>query len=92
MDEVKEVGEVTVDVNETPQPTWSDYVRSEVAALLDTYLPSASTGNVGIRYKKPVIATDEAGMPVEFDNTKAEAVSINLVFEFDEAIDISNKE
>ncbi|HLD90684.1 MAG TPA: hypothetical protein VI911_06705 [Patescibacteria group bacterium] len=67
---------------------WSDYVRSEIAALLDIYLPVAKNGNVGIRYKKPVIATDESGIPVAFDNTKAEAVSINLVFEFDRVLDI----
>ena len=81
-DEIKVPEDVNVE-------DWAEYVRSEVTALLDIYLPKASTGNVGIRYKKPVLSTDEAGVSVEFDNTKADAVSINLVFEFDEAIDIS---
>ena len=67
---------------------WAEYVRDEISALLDIYLPVAKNGNVGIRYKKPVISTDEGGTPVAFDNTKAEAVSINLVFEFDRVIDI----
>jgi hypothetical protein len=67
---------------------WPNYVRAEIAALLDIYLPVAKNGNVGIRYKKPIISTDEGGAPVAFDNTKAEAVSINLVFEFDRVIDI----
>lgn len=70
---------------------WSDYVRNEISALLDIYLPVAKNGNVGIRYKKLVTSTDEGGAPIAFDNTKADAVSINLVFEFDRVIDVPNQ-
>lgn len=72
--------------------SWPDYVRSEVMALLDVYLPDAKNGNVGIRYKKPVLSLDEAGNVLAYDTTKAEAVSINIVFEFYNAVDISDQE
>lgn len=68
--------------------SWETYVRNEVSALLDIFLPAAINGNVGIRYKKPIISQQPGGTNIVYDETKAEAVQVSLVFQFDKAIDI----
>lgn len=64
------------------ETNWEDYVRAEVSALLDLYLPEAETGNVGIKYDYLVKERDEGGNPTLFDKTVIEGVTINLVFPF----------
>ena len=66
--------------------TWDQYVREEVNTLLNAYLPSAVSGNVGIKYKRPVLEELESG-PV-YDEEKASAVQVVLVFDFAEPIDL----
>ena len=61
---------------------WEAYVRDEVNALLDTFLPESIHGNVGIKYEHPVIKVDpRSGKPV-YDDKKALAVLISIMFEF----------
>lgn len=66
--------------------TWQDYVRSEVNALLDLYLPVSSSGNVGIRYDYPVKKRYEG--KVVYDKSKAKGVVLSLVFDFNETIEV----
>lgn len=75
---------------ETQELSWEDYVRKEVNTLLDTFLPNADSGTVGIRYKRPVLEELEEG-PV-YAEDKAEAVSINLVFNFKGVVDVPKEE
>ena len=63
---------------------WEEYVRSEVAAMLDLYLPETISGNVGIKYTRPVKEQYEGH--VEYDNTKVSGVTIQLVFDFKEPL------
>lgn len=66
---------------------WEQYVRDEVNAYLDTFLPEAVNGNVGVVYKRPIKEIDvKTGEPV-FEENKAVAVDIHLVFEFPKAIE-----
>jgi hypothetical protein len=69
---------------------WEDYVRSEVNALLDMYLPLAKNGNIGIKYYKDVKSRSEVG-PV-FDETKAVGVQMHLVFEFAAPVELVGDE
>lgn len=69
---------------------WEGYVRSEVNALLDVYLPASKYGNVGIKYAHPVRTKYETHE--EVDETKAVGVSITLVFTFDGEIDVPKEE
>ena len=62
------------------------YVRSEVAGLLDTFLPNCSDGAVAIKYKKTVQEETESG-PVYIDD-RASGVEIVLDFNFIEDIDM----
>lgn len=64
---------------------WVKFVRYEVNSCLDRYFPIMKNGNVGIKYSHPVAIEHEGGK--EYDYNKADGVTINLVFEFEESID-----
>jgi hypothetical protein len=81
---VKDVSELT---KEEKAELWERYVRSEVGALLDMFLPRSIGGNVGVRYAPHVIERTEAGDLLNKD--KADAVVISLVFEFEEPLDLT---
>lgn len=66
---------------------WIKYVRNGVNSLLDIYLPAAKSGNIGIRYTPHEIERLETG-PV-YDETKADAVLVSIVFKFDKPIDLT---
>lgn len=66
---------------------WEDYVRNEVNALLDIYLPFCKTGTVGIKYEHPVNYQLEDGTKV-FKDHLCSGVTLNLVFEFDKELKI----
>lgn len=66
---------------------WIKYVRNGVNSLLDIYLPVAKSGNIGIRYTPHEIERLETG-PV-YDETKADAVLVSIVFKFDKPIDLA---
>ena len=61
---------------------WEEYVRGEVNALLDTFLPEAIHGNVGIKYDHPVIRISPKTGKTEIDETKAKGVYVSIMFEF----------
>jgi len=76
-----------------PGKEWEEYVRSEVSALLDIFLPVASYGNVGIKYVKPTLNQFEGGEGgSQEDPTKAVGVRIGIIFRFDEPIPIGQEE
>jgi hypothetical protein len=64
---------------------WVKFVRYEVNSCLDKYFPIMKNGNVGIKYTHPISAEYEGGKEYNYD--KADGVTINLVFEFEEPID-----
>jgi hypothetical protein len=66
---------------------WEEYVRGEVNALLDTFLPESISGNVGIKYKHPVIRVSPKTGKAEIDISKATGVSLYIEFEFAEPIE-----
>lgn len=86
-EEKEETREVT---KEEMATAWEHYVRSEVNALLDIYLPASKYGNVGIKYAHPVKAKYETH--TEHDETKAVGVQVSLVFTFEGPIDIPEEE
>ena len=65
---------------------WMLYVTNEVLALLKIFLPVAISGNVGLKYKNPVVESYETHTVL--DKTKAEAVAFTVVLEFEKPIDI----
>ena len=73
--------------DEQKSVAWTDWVRNEVDALLDIYLPISSEGDVNIQYHHAVKEVYEAG-PEYYDN-KVDAVKVTLVFKFDELVDLS---
>ena len=73
--------------NEEKAEMWVNYVRNGVNSLLDIYLPAAKDGNIGIRYTPHEVERLETG-PV-YDETKADAVLVSLVFKFDKPIDLT---
>ena len=73
--------------NEEKAKTWESYVRNGVNSLLDIYLPVAKSGNIGIRYTPHEVERLETG-PV-YNETKADAVLVSLVFEFEKPIDLT---
>jgi len=61
---------------------WEEYVRGEVNALLDIYLPEAIDGTVGTLYQHPVKRVDVKTGKSIIDDKKATAVDIHIVFTF----------
>lgn len=84
-DEIKSE-ELSENEREKKALEWENYVRSEVTALLDMYLPMAKNGIVGIKYMHPVKARYETG-PI-YDENKAIGVNIAIGFEFLEEFDV----
>ena len=72
---------------EEQERAWEDWVRSEVNAALDIYLPISKTGHVNLSYSAVVLEQTEAG-PV-FSDTLKDAVMISLIFDFKEPIDMT---
>lgn len=66
---------------------WEEYVRNEVSALLDIFLPEAINGNVGVLYDHPIKLVDAATGERVIDKDKAKAVDIHIVFEFPQPIE-----
>ena len=91
-DEIKENNDDRIkDLNgmsdEEKAEAWVNYVRNGVNSLLDIYLPVAESGNIGIRYTPHEVEKLESG-PV-YDETKADAVLISVVFKFNKPIDLT---
>ena len=65
---------------------WEAYVRSEVSALLETFLPISTAGCVGISYNREEEGTLESG-EVIYNENKVVGVNILLSFDFGGKID-----
>jgi hypothetical protein len=66
---------------------WEDWVRSEVNAALDIYLPKAISGNINVRYYPHVVEVLESGP--QTDDSKADGVLLSIVFDFENPIDLT---
>jgi len=66
---------------------WETYVRDELNALLDIYLPNTVAGNVGIKYAHPIISSYEDGTK-NVDEKKAVGVNIHINFRFADVVEI----
>ena len=84
IDNIQEISELSV---EDKQEAWYNWVRSEVNAVLDIYLPEANSGHINIKYHPRVVEVLETG-PV-FDNSKASGVTISIAFGFEKPIDLT---
>ena len=78
--EVKELMESTPP--EEREAAWEEYVRAEVTALLDTFLPEAASGNVGVRYNYLSTGVNPKTGRTQIDKTKVNGVMLSIVFEF----------
>ena len=65
---------------------WTKFVRYEVNSCLDKFFPVIKSGNVGVKYTNPVKEKYETH--TEYDKDKAIGVTINLVFDFENTINI----
>ena len=92
MDE-KDVKDMLAEVApEDRAAAWEAYVRTEVNALLDTFLPEAISGNVGIKYDHPVIQVNPKTGKAEIDESKATGVFVSVKFEFAAPIEFFDEE
>ena len=66
---------------------WKRYVREQVWLHLEKFLENAISGNIGVKYSHPVKEMLETGP--EYDPNKADGVQLNLVFEFEDVIDLN---
>ena len=66
---------------------WKNYVREQVWLHLEKFLENAISGNIGVKYRHPVLHVLETGP--EYNTNKADGVSMNLVFDFENEIDLS---
>jgi hypothetical protein len=71
---------------------WEEYVRSEVNALLDTFLPEAISGNVGVKYDHPILEVSPKTGEAVIDESKATGVFISVLFEFAAPISFFDEE
>ena len=68
---------------------WANWVRSEVNAALDIYLPIALSGQINVKYYPRVIEVLENGPAL--DETKASGVLLSVVLEFEKPIDLTKQ-
>jgi len=71
---------------------WEKYVRDEVNSLLDTFLPEAISGNVGIKYDHPVLKMNPKTGKAEIDESKATGVFLSIKSEFAAPINFFDEE
>lgn len=83
-DKVQDISELTL---EERAVAWEKWVRSEISAALDIFLPLTKAGDVYTAYRAHKVEELETG-PV-YDNTKADGVSITVVFEFEKPVDLT---
>jgi hypothetical protein len=69
---------------------WEKYVRGEINALLDMFLPFSKNGIVGLKYVNPEKERYESG--VVYKEDKAIGVNIAIRFDFDEEFDIPKED
>ena len=67
------------------EPTWDDYVYSEIGKLLDSLVPISKGGSIGLSYKSKVLEHTEAG--IVYDKKKAEGVQLIIDLDFSEPIE-----
>ena len=79
-DKVKE--EIVKITPEERAAAWEEHVRYQVGSILDTYLPEAINGNVGVKYVRPVKSVSPKTGKRDFDERKATGVIITLMFDF----------
>lgn len=82
---------LTEEEKETLAKEWEDYVRREVNALLDIYLPDSIAGNVGIKYAHPVIESYEDGTK-KINEDLAVGVNIHINFRFKGSVEIPKED
>ena len=83
-DSIKDIGELS---EEEKLKAWTSWIRSEVNAVLDIYLPVTMRGDINIKYFPKVVESLETGDVL--DESKAEGVRISLDFVFDKTIDLN---
>jgi hypothetical protein len=82
MDE-KEIKDLLAEVPaEERAAAWEEYVRGEVNALLDTFLPESMSGNVGVKYENPVKEINPKTGAAVLDESKATGVFLSIKFDF----------
>ena len=81
---VQDLAEMT---DEEKAAAWANWVRSEINAALDIYLPRAVSGNINVKYLPHVVEMLETG-PTTDDN-KADGVLLSIMFNFEEPIDLT---
>jgi hypothetical protein len=72
---------------EEQEVLWQGWVKNEVNAVLDIFLPVSKAGDVNVSYNAVVIEETEAGKV--FSDCLKDAVMVSLVFKFKEPINIS---
>jgi hypothetical protein len=80
-EEVKDTSDMT---KEERAELWEKWVRSEVNAALDIFLPQAVQGDIGLSYVPSVVEVLESG-PV-YSDTKADKVRLFIELTFENPI------
>lgn len=81
------VEDVTEMTEEEKAAAWEKWVRNELNAALDIFLPISKAGDVHTSYRAQKIDHTEAG-PV-YSDTHAAGVSITVVFDFEKPVDLT---
>ena len=87
---VQEELDVSEMTSEQRAAAWMEWVRSEVNAALDIYLPVSKNGNVNVKYVPHKVEELDTG-PV-YTDSKADGVLLSLLFEFEEPVEIIKSE
>lgn len=72
---------------EEQEVLWQTWVKNEVNAALDIFLPVSEIGHVNVSYNALVLEETEGGKV--FSSNLKDAVMISLIFKFKEPIDIN---
>jgi hypothetical protein len=79
----KEIKDAMVEMApEERAAAWEEYVRAEVNALLDTFLPESTSGNVGVKYDHPVKSISPKTGKADIDTSVANGVFLSIKFDF----------
>jgi hypothetical protein len=66
---------------------WGIYVYKEIKWYVDTFEPESVTGNIGVKYIRPVLRIDAKSGKQILNEKKAKGVVLTIEFEFAEEIE-----
>jgi len=92
VDDIKDPEKTEEELRQEVAEKWKDYVRSEVNAMLDSFLEVADKGTIGVKYDFVAKGLNEDGSVAEHNTKEARGVQVVLSLEFEKSLYFTDEE